>query len=80
MSTQPMRRPRRRLAGLVALLASTLALSSCSIYDIPLPGGPDVGSNPITVHIMFRDVLDLVPQSTVKVDDVTVGKVSSLKL
>ena len=29
---------------------------------------------------MFRDVLDLVPQSTVKVDDVTVGKVKSIKL
>ena len=29
---------------------------------------------------MFRDVLDLVPQSTVKVDDVTVGKVTEVKL
>ena len=29
---------------------------------------------------MFRDVLDLVPQSTVKVDDVTVGKVKKIKL
>jgi phospholipid/cholesterol/gamma-HCH transport system substrate-binding protein len=72
--------PRRRLAALVGTLASTLALSSCSVYDIPLPGGPDVGSNPITVHIMFRDVLDLVPQSTVKVDDVTVGKVTAINL
>jgi virulence factor Mce-like protein len=72
--------PRRRLATLVATLAGTLALSSCSVYDIPLPGGPDVGSNPITVHVMFRDVLDLVPQSTVKVDDVTVGKVSAIDL
>jgi virulence factor Mce-like protein len=71
---------KRRVVGLVVGLASTLALSSCSVYDIPLPGGPDVGSNPMTVHIMFRDVLDLVPQSTVKVDDVTVGKVTSIKL
>ena len=70
----------RRLAGVAAAVVSALALSSCSVYDIPLPGGPDVGSNPITVHVMFRDVLDLVPQSTVKVDDVTVGKVSSIKL
>jgi phospholipid/cholesterol/gamma-HCH transport system substrate-binding protein len=72
--------PRRRLAALVATLASALALSSCSVYDVPLPGGPDVGSNPMTVHIMFRDVLDLVPQSTVKVDDVTVGKVTAIDL
>ena len=71
---------RRRLSAVVATLVSALALSSCSVYDIPLPGGPDVGSNPMTVHIMFRDVLDLVPQSTVKVDDVTVGKVTSIKL
>lgn len=72
--------PRRRLAGLVATAASALVLSSCSVYDVPLPGGPDVGSNPMTVHIMFRDVLDLVPQSTVKVDDVTVGKVTAINL
>lgn len=79
MSTHISRAP-RRLAGLVVGLVSTLALSSCSVYDIPLPGGPDVGSNPMTVHIMFRDVLDLVPQSTVKVDDVTVGKVTAINL
>jgi phospholipid/cholesterol/gamma-HCH transport system substrate-binding protein len=72
--------PRRRLAALVAALAGALTLSSCSVYDVPLPGGPDVGSNPMTVHIMFRDVLDLVPQSTVKVDDVTVGKVTAIDL
>jgi phospholipid/cholesterol/gamma-HCH transport system substrate-binding protein len=79
MSTRT-RAPRRWLAAVVASLVSALALSSCSVYDIPLPGGPDVGSDPMTVHIMFRDVLDLVPQSTVKVDDVTVGKVTSIKL
>lgn len=74
------RRPTRKLAALVAGLVSTLALSSCSVYDIPLPGGPDVGDDPMTVHVMFRDVLDLVPQSTVKIDDVTVGKVSKIEL
>ena len=34
----------------------------------------------MTVKVMFRDVLDLVPQSTVKVDDVTVGKVKKVDL
>jgi virulence factor Mce-like protein len=72
--------PRRRIATVAAALVTALGLSSCSVYDLPLPGGPSVGSNPITVHIMFRDVLDLVPQSTVKVDDVTVGKVTSIAL
>ena len=32
------------------------------------------------MRVEFRDVLDLVPQSTVKVDDVTVGRVTSVKL
>ncbi len=32
------------------------------------------------VHVLFRDVLDLVPQSTVKLDDVTVGKITAIKL
>ena len=30
----------------------------------------------MTIKVMFRDVLDLVPQSTVRVNDVTVGKVT----
>jgi virulence factor Mce-like protein len=72
--------PRRRIAAVAAAVVGAIALSSCSVYDIPLPGGPSVGSNPMTVHVMFRDVLDLVPQSTVKVDDVTVGKVTSIAL
>ncbi len=55
-------------------------LSGCSIYDLPLPGGAKTGDNPQHLTLMFRDVLDLVPQSTVKVDDVTVGKVKSIKL
>lgn len=73
---------RRRLAGWVAVLATAaLALSGCSsVSDIPLPGGANVGDHPMTVHAMFRDVLDLVPQSTVKIDDVTVGRVTSIKL
>ncbi len=71
------RAPPRSLA---ALLAGALVLSGCSVYDVPLPGGADTGKNPMKVTLMFRDVLDLVPQSTVKVDDVTVGKVKSIKL
>ncbi|MFL6174051.1 MAG: MCE family protein, partial [Marmoricola sp.] len=70
----------RRLAAVATAVVGAMALSSCSIYDVQLPGGADVGKNPIKVHIMFRDVLDLVPQSTVKVDDVTVGKVTKIQL
>ena len=71
---------RRAATAVVSLLAGVLVLSGCSIYDVPLPGGADTGKNPMTIKVMFRDVLDLVPQSTVKVDDVTVGKVTSIDL
>lgn len=64
------------------LLVTVLLLSGCefSVYKLPLPGGADVGDNPITVEVVFPDVLDLVPQSTVKVNDVTVGKVTEIDL
>ena len=71
---------KRTPIAIVAALVGALTLSSCSIYDVQLPGGADVGDHPMKVHIMFRDVLDLVPQSTVKVDDVTVGKVTKIVL
>ena len=76
-----MSRLRSRTAGLVAgLVSGALVLSGCSVYDAPLPGGPDTGDDPMRVKVMFRDVLDLVPQSTVKINDVSVGKVSEIKL
>jgi phospholipid/cholesterol/gamma-HCH transport system substrate-binding protein len=58
--------------------ASALALSGCEfdVYSLPLPGGADLGDDPYSVEVEFRDVLDLVPQSSVKVNDVTVGKVT----
>nr|WP_272917670.1 MCE family protein [Nocardioides flavescens] len=57
-------------------------MSACdfSVYDLPLPGGADVGDDPITVTVEFADVLDLVPKSAVKVNDVTVGQVSDVRL
>ncbi len=75
-------RPMRRLRLLVLALLASLMLGGCGfdVYKLPLPGGTDVGDHPMTVHIMFRDVLDLVPQSTVKVNDVSVGKVTDVSL
>lgn len=71
-----------RLKVLVLSVLATLFLSACeaSVYSLPLPGGPDVGEDPMTVKVEFADVLDLVPQSTVKVNDVSVGKVSAIDL
>ncbi|MFC4913675.1 MCE family protein [Actinomadura gamaensis] len=68
--------------GAIALAAAA-ALSGCSfrgVDSIPLPGGPDLGSHPRTVKVEFGNVLDLVPQSVVKVNDVSVGKVDKIQL
>jgi phospholipid/cholesterol/gamma-HCH transport system substrate-binding protein len=65
---------------LVCVGAVTLSGCDFSVYSLPLPGGADLGSNPYTVKVDFRDVMDLVPQSAVKVDDVTVGKVDNVTL
>jgi len=72
----------RRLRLLAVLLAGLMALSACdfSVYKMPLPGGADVGDRPMVVKARFENVLDLVPQSTVKVADVTVGKVTDVSL
>lgn len=70
-----------RLATLAA--AAAVALTGCGVggvYDAPLPGGADVGSDPVTITADFDDVLDLVPQSSVKVDNVDVGRVSTITL
>ncbi|SMC90275.1 MCE family protein [Kibdelosporangium aridum] len=70
----------RRIVG---ACAGVLVLSSCSfdgIYDLPLPGGADLGDRPYTVKAQFRDVLDLVPQSGVKVNEVPIGRVEAITL
>ncbi|MDQ2748399.1 MAG: MCE family protein [Actinomycetota bacterium] len=73
-----------RSVTLAAMLAAgTVALSGCGfhgLYSANLPGGANLGSHPYTVTIQFADVLDLVPQSSVKVNDVAVGKVQSISL
>lgn len=74
----------RRGGIAAALVGGLVALTGCQSFDgaysLPLPGGADLGPDPYTVHVEFRDVLDLVPQSAVKVNDVTVGKVDSISL
>jgi phospholipid/cholesterol/gamma-HCH transport system substrate-binding protein len=63
-----------------------LLLTGCSsgefkgVYDLPLPGGADVGDHPYDVTVQFADVLDLVPQAAVKVGDVPVGRVREIRL
>ena len=73
--------PRRLLSALVATLAGSVLLTGCDfdVYELPLPGGTSV-EDPITVRAEFADVLDLVPQSTVKINDVSVGQITDVEL
>jgi phospholipid/cholesterol/gamma-HCH transport system substrate-binding protein len=77
---------RRRLLAAALALAAGLSSVSCSamgsdgVYDLPLPGGADLGEHPYRVTVQFADVLDLVPQAAVKVNDVVVGQVESIGL
>lgn len=78
----PRRRPRTiALAALTA--AAALLLAGCrfdGLYGVPLPGGAAQGADVYHVTVEFADVLDLVPQSAVKVNDVTVGAVEKIDL
>ena len=82
-----MQRLTSRVAGVLALVLvlgvgflGARTLMSGWVYDAPLPGGADVGNNPMTLVADFGDVLDLVPQSSVKVDNVAVGRVAAIEL
>ncbi|MEV6902099.1 MCE family protein [Amycolatopsis sp. NPDC051372] len=78
-----MKRLQRFAAAGVVTTVSALVLSGCGftgIYDVPLPGGADLGSHPYKVKVQFSDVLDLVPQAGVKVNEVPVGQVESVGL
>lgn len=74
----------RRTALVAVPVALAVALtSSCGVLEgglqrVPLPGGVDPGENPYQVVVEFDDVLELVPQSLVKVNDVSVGTVTDI--
>ncbi|SMD18730.1 MCE family protein [Kibdelosporangium aridum] len=68
----------------VFVLALVLLVAGCGaggfngVYNLPLPGGADIGDHPYRVRVQFTDVLDLVPQAGVKVNDVPVGRVDQI--
>lgn len=75
----------RRWVAIVGAVVTVMALSGCGlltrgVYNTPLPGGADVGSHPLKLSADFSNALDLVPQSSVKVDDVAVGRVTAITL
>ena len=78
--TRALRARLAKAAAVATVGAMTLTGCDFSVYSLPLPGGADLGDDPYEVTVQFRDVLDLVPQSAVKVDDVTVGRVDEISL
>lgn len=69
------------LIGFAAVVA-VLSLAGCNLsqglYGVALPGA--VGAGGYAVSAVFSDVGDLVPESSVRVADVTVGTVTKISL
>jgi phospholipid/cholesterol/gamma-HCH transport system substrate-binding protein len=75
-----MMRPTLRLA--VATVGAALVMSGCTfngVYSLPLPGAVGNRGATYTVTVEFRDALDLVPYSAVKVNDAIVGHVHAVR-
>lgn len=71
----------RRAAAVTTVLALTALTAGCDFdgaYDLPLPGGPVAADEGFTVTAEFHDILNVVPRSEVKVNDVTVGEVTEV--
>ncbi|MER7722895.1 MCE family protein [Streptomyces sp. NPDC096323] len=83
-------RPGARVTGVAAVLAVGVGLALvATTVDLPaftgidqvaLPGGADLGDHPYEITAEFADVLSLAPQSSVKVNDVAVGRVTKISL
>ena len=78
-----LRRFRRVLGRVLALLVAVMVLASCGwrgIANAPLPGGPGTGTNKMTIYVQMPDTLALNVNSKVRVADVNVGSVRSIDL
>jgi phospholipid/cholesterol/gamma-HCH transport system substrate-binding protein len=66
---------------LAAGAAALLGVTGCSLQpnDYTLPGQTGVGSDGYTVTVHFKQVENLVPNSTVQLDNVTVGTVAGIE-
>lgn len=77
---------RRRGARVAVVAVAGLVLAGCGnagfsgLYNTSLPGGADLGDHPYAVNVEFSDVLDLVPQASVKASDVPIGRVDRIEL
>ncbi|WP_369374889.1 MCE family protein [Streptomyces sp. cg36] len=66
------------VTGLALLPGGCTLPSLGGVEDLPLPGGAALGSHPYRVTAVFKDVTSLFPQSSVKVNDVPVGRVEKI--
>lgn len=64
----------------LVLITENADVEFTGIQDLPLPGGADLGDHPYEVTAEFEDVLSLVPQSSVRVNDVAVGRVTDIEV
>jgi phospholipid/cholesterol/gamma-HCH transport system substrate-binding protein len=74
-----------RLTSVITVSIMGALTAGCGVLQgglqsVPLPGGADTGEHPYRVTAEFSDVLELVPQSLVKVNDVSVGTVRNITL
>jgi phospholipid/cholesterol/gamma-HCH transport system substrate-binding protein len=73
----------RTLAAVAGAVAAATLVTGCQfqdVYDLPLPGGKAGGGDAYRVTLEFPEVLDLVPKSSVRVNDVSVGEVEDVWL
>jgi len=73
----------RALRLVVVGLVAALGLAGCgykTVQDVPLPGGASLGDEPYSVTVMLANVVDLVPNNSVRVNDVPVGVVREISL
>jgi phospholipid/cholesterol/gamma-HCH transport system substrate-binding protein len=86
--SRPARHPLRARIPVLAAVVTAVAVCAAGcgsggfngIYSIPLPGGANLGPHPYQVTAEFSNVADLVPQSAVKVNYVSVGRVTQIYL
>lgn len=74
---------RLKAAGIgVAMTAVIFGASGCglNVQELPLPGGVSLGDDPREYKIEFENILDLVPQSVVKMDGIPVGRVTKIEV